>query len=96
MDYKAERTRLAASSYAFETADIDAERTLGLSADAEPPRPAAGLKHYWSFRNAASVDGLPGMLTAHHSRTTFLMPERLKITKHERIHDSEGAAWLDR
>ncbi|KAG6884209.1 hypothetical protein C0993_000403 [Termitomyces sp. T159_Od127] len=78
--------------------DYKAERALDLfvdaAADVEPPRPTTGLKHHWFCRNAASIDGIPGMLTAQHFRTTFLMPERLAITKRERIHHTKDAAWL--
>lgn len=34
--------------------------------------PEDGLKHYWKERNAKSLDGLPGLLSAPESRTRFL------------------------
>ncbi|KAG6863992.1 hypothetical protein C0991_001305 [Blastosporella zonata] len=74
MEYKGERNRLMVHNYNLEVADIAAEAPLDLSA-CEPPRPITGLKRYWHFRNAVSLDGLPGMLFGHGSKHKFITPE---------------------
>jgi len=68
-----------------ELVDIQAETNPGLSPSEQPPRPKGGLKYTWIADNGTSVDGLPGLLTAAYSKTTF-KPGR---TDWERDHDRE-------
>jgi hypothetical protein len=50
-----------------EAADKAAEAT----SPSIPPRPNKGLKWYWAEKNAKSLDGLPGILSAHLSAKAF-------------------------
>jgi hypothetical protein len=67
--FKAQRNRLLDYSVNKEIADIEAES--GPDIGESPPRPEKGLKWYWMFRNAKSLDGLPGVLYAHESTKPF-------------------------
>jgi len=60
-DYRAERTKLDELSSKHECIDNEAL----------PEIPENGLKSYWRANNAKSIDGLPGLQTAHHSTTRF-------------------------
>ncbi|KAG6817368.1 hypothetical protein H0H87_009555 [Tephrocybe sp. NHM501043] len=83
MEYKGERNRLLVHNYNLEVADIAAEAALDLT-EREPPRPITGLKRYWHFRNAVSLDGLPGMLLAHGSKHLFATPQPIVKKDDER------------
>lgn len=56
-----------------EKTDIEAEENAQLCE--LPPRPENGLKQYWLLRNAKSLDGLPGVQTAHKSSMPFKAKE---------------------
>ncbi|KAG5353291.1 hypothetical protein C0989_008509 [Termitomyces sp. Mn162] len=93
MEYKGERNRLVLDLYKAEVADVDAEKDLDLSSpSSEPPLPTTGLKRYWSFRNATSLDGLPGMLVGHQSHKTFAMPEPIQARRREDLEDLEAVS----
>lgn len=52
-----------------ESEDIKAESCTTMAS--EPPRSGKGLKAYWESKNIKSIDGLPALLTAFNSTTTF-------------------------
>jgi hypothetical protein len=52
-----------------ESEDIKAESCTIM--ESEPPRSDKGLKAYWESKNIKSIDGLPALLTAFNSTTTF-------------------------
>jgi len=73
----------------------DAEAELALSASscfpASPPRPEEGLKFYWKEKNQKSLDGLPGLLSAFNSTTTFPIARADKEMIEESVVDESEA-----
>jgi len=67
--FKAGRTRHQKHSLSAERADIEAES--GHDVGECPPRPPNGLKNYWKVKNAISLAGLPGVLSAFNSTQPF-------------------------
>jgi len=60
-DYRAERPKLDEVALMHEVIDNKAI----------PEIPENGLKSYWKANNTKSIDGLPGLQTAHHSTIRF-------------------------
>jgi hypothetical protein len=54
-----------------------------------PPRPENDLKQYWVMRNAKSLDGLPGVATAHNSMKPFLPTEIV----YKKDNESVPTSW---
>lgn len=69
-EFKAHRTHLLEWAAKKEGADRDTELTVGYSS-ATQPRTQTGMKRWWEERNTTSLDGLPGMVTAHLSNEIF-------------------------
>ncbi|KAF8184808.1 hypothetical protein BJ912DRAFT_974135 [Pholiota molesta] len=65
----ANRMRLHGFFARKESEDIKAESCTTM--ESEPPRSDKGLKAYWESKNIKSIDGLPALLTAFNSTTTF-------------------------
>lgn len=61
--------KLHAMAARKESEDVKAESCITMGS--EPPLPEQGLKSYWKNHNAKSIDGLPAVLTAFNSTTTF-------------------------
>jgi len=68
--YRGERSLLSVIITGKEALDIEAEKDLDQSCSA-PPRPKLGLKDYWTENNLKSQNGLPGLLFAPESMSTF-------------------------
>jgi len=75
-----------------EVADIEAESVRG--SDEHPPRPENGLKQYWMTANAKSLDGLPGILSAHESTKSFKKSDAVFRKDDERVR-TEYEGLLD-
>lgn len=61
-----------------ESKDAEVELALRSASScfpASPPRPEEGLKFYWKEKNQESIDGLPGLLSAFNSTTTFAITQ---------------------
>jgi len=76
--YKGERNRLTLDNYRLEVEDIAVEKDMDMCSCSVPPRPAKGMKQYWLFKNAKSLNGLPGVLSSYNSLTTFHTPRPLE------------------
>jgi hypothetical protein len=66
--FKTHRTQLVKMASVKESADRVAEAT----SPSTPRLPEKGLKRYWAEKNAKSLDGLPGILSAHQSTKPFI------------------------
>ncbi|KAG5641569.1 hypothetical protein DXG03_004710 [Asterophora parasitica] len=69
-EFKAHRTQLLEWAARKEGTDRDSETTVGYSS-ATTPRVQTGMKKWWEERNTTSLDGLPGLASAHVSNEIF-------------------------
>ncbi|KAF8223592.1 hypothetical protein L208DRAFT_1381404 [Tricholoma matsutake] len=90
--FEGQRSRLLEWSVTKELVDIEAES--GHDVGECPPRPENGLKEYWMVDNAKSLNGLPGVLSAHGSvkpfkknNTNFKRDGKRVRTRYEDIFD---------
>ncbi|KAJ8515107.1 hypothetical protein ONZ45_g7417 [Pleurotus djamor] len=90
-DFKSHRTRLLEGLTRYQNKDRDAELGLDSSTASSPPRPAQGLKWYWTENNLHSLDGLPALETAHESLQLF-EPVTKPFKKDDISEKSEGVA----
>jgi len=66
-DFKGHRSQLLSWGADREDADVKAENGFPHNLS----RPPAGMKKWWQAKNTKSLDGLPGLLTAHDSPVVF-------------------------
>ena len=94
--YKAPRHRLLDMSVVREREDIEAESEHAFSGEG-PPLPNGGLKKYWLERNARSLDGLPGIMSAYESMTPFRKTEAIDFKKDDKpeVHPEAYGGVLD-
>lgn len=83
-EFKAHRTHLLEWGAKKEATDRDAETTMGFSS-ATSPRVQTGLKRWWEERNTTSLDGLPGVVSAHVSDEIFRSKPIGKKSVHETV-----------
>ncbi|KAF5381692.1 hypothetical protein D9615_005595 [Tricholomella constricta] len=69
-EFKAHRVQLLEWAAKKEATDRDTELTVGFSS-ATTPRVQTGMKRWWEERNTTSLDGMPGVVTAHVSDEIF-------------------------
>ncbi|KAG5653817.1 hypothetical protein H0H81_010285 [Sphagnurus paluster] len=81
-EFKAHRTQLLEWAAKKEAADRDAELTVGFSS-ACTPRVQTGMKRWWEERNTTSLDGLPGVVSAHVSDEIFMSKPIAKKSQYE-------------
>ncbi|KAF9462489.1 hypothetical protein BDZ94DRAFT_1260983 [Collybia nuda] len=69
-EFQGHRTQLIEWAAKKEAADRDTELTVGFSSSTSP-RNQNGMKRWWEERNTTSLDGLPGVISAHVSNEIF-------------------------